>query len=97
MAGEVARYLWSAGLERQRSRDLDAVEHAADLAEAQVEGIGRVTKRAMLQTLEIHMLKKQSEELAPDGAELYTMVAIAGAVESIRVIEGVNRSRRNGR
>ena len=93
MPGEIARWLSTSAVERQRSRELDAIDHRADLADAQVEGVGRVTQRAMYETLRVHMLKKQAEALAPDGADLYTMISIAGAVEMTRVIEGMGRRR----
>jgi hypothetical protein len=97
MSGEIARWLSSGPVERQRSRELAALDHQGELAEAQIEIIGRATKRATFETLGVHMMKKQAEALAPDGAELYTMIAIAGAVECTKVIEGMNRRRGYGR
>jgi hypothetical protein len=91
MAGELTHWLTTSPLERQRGRELDAVDHATELGEARVEGINRVTQRAMFETMRTHMLKQQAEQIAPDGSELYTMIAVAGAVESARVIEGMNR------
>ena len=83
------------GLDRQQDRELAAVEHAADVAEAQIAGINRATQRALLETLRSHLLKQQAEHIAPDGAELYAMIAVAGAVGSAKVID--NLSRRCGR
>lgn len=96
MSGEIARWLATGSIERQRNRELDAVDHATELAEARVDGVGRVTQRAMFETMRVHMLKKQAEALAPDGAELYTMIAIAGAVGMAQVVEGLS-GRRGGR
>jgi hypothetical protein len=93
MPGELMHYLTTTAVERQRSRELDAVDHATEVAIARVGGVNRATQCAMFETMHTHMLKKQAEAVAPDGAELYTMIAIAGAVESTRVIEGMNRRR----
>jgi len=97
MSGEITRWLASGSIERQRSRELDALDHSGELAEVQIENVGRAAKRAMFETLGVHMLKRQAEALAPDGAELYAMIAIAGAVEMTRVIEGMGRRRGCGR
>lgn len=84
---------WSGGnqLARHHARNLTTIEQAAELAEATVEGINRVTQRAMFETMRTHLLKKQAEALAPDGAELYALIAVAGAMESARVIEDLRR------
>ena len=37
-----------------------------------------------------------AEQIAPDGAELYAMIAVAGAVESTKVISSLNQPRRRG-
>jgi hypothetical protein len=92
MSNEIAR--WFSGtdaVERQQDRELAAVEHAADLAEARVAGINRVTKRAMYETMLTNILRARAEQIAPDGAELYAMIAVAGAVESAKVINDINR------
>jgi hypothetical protein len=91
MPGELTRWLNTSPAERQQDRALGAVDHAVELAEVRVAGINRVTQRAMFETMRTHMLKQQAEHIAPDGSELYTMIAVAGAVESARVIEGMNR------
>lgn len=91
MAGELTHWLSSArSLERQHDRELAAVEHAADIAEARVAGINRATKRAMYETMLTNMLRARAEQIAPDGAELYAMIAVAGAVESTKVINDMN-------
>lgn len=64
------------------------------MAEQQVAGINRVTQRALYETMLTSELRKKAEELAPDGAELYAMIAVAGAVESAKVIGSLNSSRR---
>jgi hypothetical protein len=91
VSGELIRWLNTTPAERQQDRALDAVDYAVELAEARVAGINRVTQRAMFETMRTHLLKQQAERIAPDGSELYTMIAVAGAVESVRVIEGLNR------
>lgn len=96
MAGEVTRWLsGDSALERQHDRELATVEHAADVAEVRVAGINRVTKRAMYETMLTNVLRARAEQIAPDGAELYAMIAVAGAVESAKVINDLNR--RGGR
>jgi hypothetical protein len=91
--GVVARFLSTAG-DRQHNRDLALVERNGDLAAAQVEGIGRVQARAMYTTMQVNNLRLQAERIAPDGAELYAMIAVAGAVEMTNVIGGMNRPSR---
>ncbi len=92
MSNEISRFLSGArAVERQQNRELDAIEHGADMAEARVAGINRATKRAMYETLLTNVLRARAEQIAPDGAELYAMIAVAGAVESTRVINDVNR------
>lgn len=71
--------------------ELAAVDRATDVADAQVEGINRVTQRAMHETMMTNLLRQKAEQIAPDGAELYAMIAVAGAVESARVISTMNR------
>jgi hypothetical protein len=97
MPNELTRWLnGDTTVERRRSRELDAVEHATDVAEARVVGINQVTQRAMYETMRTQMLRREAERVAPDGAELYAMIALAGAVETTRVIEGMH-GRRYGR
>src|SRR4051812_48492018 len=92
MPNELSRWLGGdAALERRQDRELAAVEHAADIAEARVAGINRATKRAMYETMLTNMLRARAEQIAPDGAELYAMIAVAGAMESTKVINDINR------
>lgn len=79
---------------REQSRELEAVHHDNELAEERVAGINRVTQRAMFETMRTSELRKVAEQIAPDGAELYAMIAVAGAVESTRVISSMNQPRR---
>ena len=83
----------SRGRTREQRRELEQLQHSADLAEAQVAGINRVTKRAMYETTLTSVLRARAEQIAPDGAELYAMIATAGAVESARVIGDMNQRR----
>jgi hypothetical protein len=89
--GVVARWVATSAVERQRSRELDAVDHRGDLAEAQIESIARVQARALFTTMQTNLLRREAERLAPDGAELYAMIAVAGAVEMTNVISRMNR------
>jgi hypothetical protein len=79
--------------QRQQSYEVASLDHQAELAERQVAGINRVTQRAMLETMRVGELRKIAEQIAPDGAELYAMIAVAGAVESTRVISGMSQRR----
>jgi hypothetical protein len=80
--------------QREYSREIEALHHDNELAEQRVAGINRVTQRAMVETIRTSELRKIAEQIAPDGAELYAMIAVAGAVESTRVISGMNQPRR---
>ena len=94
---EVAR-TYSRGLsrteERQQSRELGVIDHYADLAEHEVRGINRVTQLALFETMRTAEMRKVAENMAPDGAELYAMIAVAGAMESARVISSMSQPRR---
>jgi len=52
MPGAITRWL-SSSVERQRSRELAAIDHLGEVAETQIENIGRATKLAMFETLGI--------------------------------------------
>src|SRR5437899_1259207 len=96
MAGEITRWLnGDAAIAKHQDRELTAVEHVTDVSEAKVAGIARVTKRAMYETMLTNLIRARAEQIAPDGAELYAMIAVAGAVESTKVINDMNR--RGGR
>jgi hypothetical protein len=78
MPNEVSRWLGGdVTVERRQNRELATVEHAADIAEARVAGINRATKRAMYETMLTNMLRARAEQIAPDGAERYAMIAIS--------------------
>jgi hypothetical protein len=83
--------------ERRNQRELDMVDHETELAEQKVAGINRVTQRALYETMLTSELRQKAEQIAPDGAELYAMIAVAGAVESTKVIGTINSSRRRCR
>lgn len=87
----LAQWLTTTPAERQRGRDLDAIDHNGSLVEAQVESIGRVQARALFTTMQVNALRREAERIAPDGAELYAMIAVAGAVEMTNVISRMNR------
>lgn len=79
---------------RELSREIEAVHHDGELADQRVAAINRVTQRAMVETMRTSELRKIAEQIAPDGAELYAMIAVAGAVETTRVISEMNQPRR---
>lgn len=87
----IARYLTSTSGERLQARQIDAVVRKVELAEAQVAGIGHVSKRAMLETAQTNLMRQEAERLAPDAAELYAMIAVASVVEMTTVISRMNR------
>jgi hypothetical protein len=91
LSGELIRWLTTTPEERQQGRDIARIDHAANLADMQVAAIGHVTKRAMFETMQTNLLRREAERLAPDGAELYAMITVAGAVEMTNVIARMNR------
>jgi hypothetical protein len=91
MSGELLQWLSTSPAERRRVRNIEVVQQEADVAEAQVAGIGHVTKRAMFEAMQTNILRREAERLAPDGAELYAMIAVAGAIEMTNVISRMNR------
>jgi hypothetical protein len=96
MAGELIRWFGTSPAYRQQYRELDAIERAAELAEAQVTAVNQVTQRALFETMRTQAVRQQAERIAPEGAPFYEAIALAGAIESARVVEGLNR-RRYGR
>jgi len=92
LSNELTQWLGGGNaVERRYGRELAAIDHTVDVADAKVAGINQVTRRAMFETMQTHLLKKQAELLAPDGAELYAMIAVAGAVTSTEVVQSLNR------
>lgn len=84
--------------ERQQDREVETVSHVIELAELEVAGIGRITNRAMAETMRTAQMRKLAEQVAPDGAELYAMIAVAGAMASTEVVAGLTqRLRRRSR
>jgi hypothetical protein len=88
----LVQWLARSPVERQHGRELALLDHTADLAERQVENIGRVQTRAMFTTMQVNAMRREAERIAPDGAELYAMIAVAGAVEMTNVISRMSRS-----
>ena len=87
----VARWLGIEGADRNHARDLQAIYQHADRMEARVDGIGRVQTRAMFATMKINSMRLEAERVAPEGAELYAMIAVAGAVEMANVLTRMSR------
>lgn len=81
------------GMDRRSERALGSIQAQIEAAELWVDGINDVTERAVYRTMLTSIVRKMAEELAPDGAELYAMITVAGAVESTRVINSMNRPR----
>lgn len=72
-------------------RDLTEVARQGELADQKVRVTGHVTQHAMVQTARTNLIRQEAERLAPDGAELYAMIAVAGAVEMADIIAQMNR------
>ncbi len=93
MSSEISRYRQSAEVERRYAGELDASYHRAEVAEADVAGVAQVTKRAMFEAMGVNLIRRQAEQVAPDGAELYAMLTVAGVSEMAAVIGQMRRSR----
>jgi hypothetical protein len=83
--------------QRQLSRELEVLDHQTELAEQQVASIQRVVQRATCETMLTGIVRQKAEQIAPDGAEFYAMYALAGAVETTRVINSMHQPRRGCR
>lgn len=90
--GALARFLTTTPTERQHDRDLAAIERQGELADLRVRATGHVTQHAMAQTARINLIRQEADSLAPDGAELYALIAIAGASEMADIVARMNRS-----
>jgi hypothetical protein len=100
MSNEVARVQGSSLSRRQQKENTQALElldRQTELAEQQVAGIQRVVQRATYETMLTGIVRQKAEQIAPDGAEFYAMYALAGAVETTRVINSMNQPRRGCR
>jgi len=91
LSNSVIRWLTTTPEDRQRDREVSVVDRRGDTAQAQVDNIGRVTTHAQLRALEINRTRQVAEYLAPDGAELYAMIAVAGTIAMTEVIGRMNR------
>jgi len=89
--GSLARWLTTSPTDRQQSSDVQEANHRFELGEIEVAGLGHITKRAMFETLQTNVMRREAERLAPDAAELYAILAVASAVEMANVISRVNR------
>jgi len=93
MPGQTTRWLdGSAALERRHGRELETIEQVTELAEARVRGVNQVTASCVRDHAD-HTVRAQAEQIAPDGAQLYAMLTVAGAVAPAEVIQGMNRRR----
>lgn len=76
---------------RQHGRELDRIDRQADVAEAEIDAIGSTTERAIIRTAMVQRTRAAAEHLAPDGAELYALLSIAGATQMGQVIRRAGR------
>lgn len=89
--GEVVQWLTSSSADRQQRKDIKGISRATELHEVEVAAVGYVAKRAMFEMMQTNLLRREAEFIAPDGAELYSMIAIAAAVEMTNIISRMNR------
>src|SRR4051794_33954795 len=97
--GEIARRdrtMLSRAEQRQHARELELLDGQTELAEQRVASIQRVVQRATYETMLTGVVRQKAEQIAPDGAEFYAMYAVAGAVETTRVINSMSEPRRRG-
>jgi hypothetical protein len=85
------RAVGRASVARQHARELDRIDRQADLHEAEIEAIGSITERAIIRTAMVQRTRAAAEHLAPDGAELYALLSIAGATQMGQVIRRAGR------
>lgn len=69
----------------QRRRRAEVVAQA-DLAQLRVSAIGHVTRRALLETGDLNVMRRAAEQLCPEADELTTMIAVAAAVKMTEII-----------
>ncbi len=79
-------------LEREQGVALRNATLGAQLAEEVNSSIARLTGHATLEFMRVQMLKREAERLAPDGAEVYAMLATAGGIEMANVITRYGRA-----
>lgn len=91
MTNSLVRWLAMSPEDRQRDRDVAIIDRRGDLAQAQIDNIGRIAGRATYNALQINRLRQAAEDVAPDGAELYAMLAVAGTVAMADVIARANQ------
>jgi hypothetical protein len=91
MSSDLARWLTATPGERQHERDLTAVARQGEITDQRVRMTGHVTQHAMVQTARVNLIRQEAERLAPDAAELFAMIAVAGAVEMADIIAQMNR------
>ncbi len=93
MAGEVSIWRPTTTVARRQADALSEVFHRTELAEAQVSGVAEVTKHAVMEAMTTNLLRRQAEMIAPDGAEHYALLTLAGVTEMAQVIASVRRGR----
>lgn len=76
-------------LARAHVRDLETVHRRAELADAEIAGIGRVAQRAIYRALEVNLVRAQAERMDPDGTDQYAFLATTGVTQMAQVIARV--------
>jgi len=94
MPGDLTRF-FTTPPNREQRRALAKIEDQAEQADLRVRATGHVSQHAMVQTARVNLIRQEAERLAPDGAELYALIAIASATEMADIVGQMNR--RSGR
>jgi len=76
---------------RQQKIQRQALAHTVELAEALVQGVAQVGVQATVAMTGVEMTRRRAEELAPDGAPLYALIAAATGTGMANVINRLSR------
>jgi hypothetical protein len=68
-------------LERDHGMSLRYLDQQRELAEEAIASIGHVTGHATASFMRVQMVRREAECIAPDGAEIYAMICMAGGIE----------------
>ena len=78
----------------QPSPEVAAIYEQTEIVEAQLQGIGRVTQRALYEQSLVDMYRQRADQVDPDNTESHRIIALAATSEFTRVISGsINRPR----
>jgi hypothetical protein len=83
--------------DRQYSRELAAVDHQVDVADAVVAGIAEVTQHALVTLIQTSAIRRTLEHMFPDSADLANMLVVTGTVKQAQQVEAMGVRRGCGR